>query len=275
MLAYLNGEWIAPEALTLSYADAGFVFGATITDYCRTYHHKLFRHADHATRFLSDCASIGITLPYGPAELREIVERLIASNSTPSEDLAVISFATPGLLPSYTGHANPLPTFGMHTVTIPHERYAKYARDGVALNIIGDIGTPGIVPRSIKHRSRLAWYLAGPATDVVPVLIDAHGIGDTAIGSILAVRGDVVLRPPRGTVLESVSLNVVEELCAEHGIPFREAAFDLRTWSSTSGELLLAGSGFGLARVTRLGDIPMSPGRLSRELVDHFTALTR
>ncbi|MGL6075259.1 MAG: aminotransferase class IV [Fimbriiglobus sp.] len=280
MIAYLNGDYIPQHELHLSYADAGFVYGATITDYCRTYAGKLFRHDDHARRFLHDCQAIGIHLDKTIEDLEAIAYKLLKANRQGDEDLAVITFATPGLLPAYTGINDPKPTLGMHTLHIPEARYEQYRTQGVKLMLAGMIPSAGIVPMGIKHRSRLAWWLVGPVTDHVPVLLTPEGIGDTAIGAIVAIRNGVVSRPPRGTVLESVSLLVLEELCQQTGLAFREEAIDLRTWNH--GTLMLSGSGFGLAPVVAWNDkaLSVSDSALTlmsawQAMIDHFTTPTR
>jgi branched-subunit amino acid aminotransferase/4-amino-4-deoxychorismate lyase len=50
-LAYLNGDFRPQNEAQLPLHDAGFVWGATVTDLCRTFRHRLFRLADHLDRF--------------------------------------------------------------------------------------------------------------------------------------------------------------------------------------------------------------------------------
>jgi branched-subunit amino acid aminotransferase/4-amino-4-deoxychorismate lyase len=251
-LAFRNGRFVAPDELTLSHSDAGFVFGATVTDFCRTYRRRLFRWADHLTRLRRDCETCRIPLPLSDAELTAAAEHLVAHNAyflAADSELAVVTFATPGPLGHLTGSPdNGPPTLGMHTVPIRPERYQRFFTDGVTLSVAG--GRPA-EPTFAKHRSRLPWWIAQQAQrepDAVPVLLDEKGIADTPIGAVLAVEGTIVLRPPVGTVLDSVSVKVVAELCERAGLRFAEAVFDLRR----AEELLLAGSGFGVAGVRRV-----------------------
>ena len=80
------------------------------------------------------------------------------------------------------------------------------------------------------------------------MLLAPDGSPDTAIGGVLAVRDGGVVRPPAGSVLESVSVGVVRELCGRLGLPFAEGVVDF----ADATEVLLAGSGFGLAGVRRV-----------------------
>ncbi len=268
MLTFLNGDFVPPESLHVSHADAGFVFGATVTDFCRTYGGMLFRHAEHLERFRHDCAAIGVTLPFSDGELSAAARHLVATNRAAGEEVAVIAFATPGV----PGLGRP--TVGMHTVALTPGRYA-HLHGGAVLRTAGDLPA-GIVPAGVKHRSRLSWYLA--ERDVQPgevaVLLDEHGSPDAAVGSVLAVTARGVVRPPAGRVLEGVTLGVVGELCGRLKIPYAEGAIDFRALPAGVTELLLAGSGFGLAAVANFdGRAFPSPGPVAARLLAAFDEL--
>ena len=55
LLAPLNGQFLPQSRGTLALNDAGFVFGATVTDLCRTFAHRPYRLADHLARFAVSC----------------------------------------------------------------------------------------------------------------------------------------------------------------------------------------------------------------------------
>lgn len=252
-IAYSNGRLVPPGELALSVADAGFVSGVTVTDFCRTYRHRLFRWPAHLARLRRDCAACHVPLPVPDAELTAAAERIVAHNApllAESDDLALVTFATPGPLGYLTGRAeNGPPTVGMHTLPLPVTRYRRFFTDGVTLELAGPLPTG--LPLDAKHRSRLHWWLAdraGSEPGAVPTLLAADGSPDTAIGGVLVVRDGVVVRPPAGSVLESVSVGVVRELCGRLGLPFAE---DVASFADAT-EMLLAGSGFGLAGVRRV-----------------------
>ena len=276
-LAFHNGRFVPPADLTLGFADAGIVFGATVTDFCRTYRRRLFRWPDHLARLRRDCAACHVPLPYTDAELTTAAEHLVAHNAG-ADDLAVITFATPGPLGYMLGRPDDgPPTVGMHTFPVPAHRYARFFTDGVTLAVAGTMAG-GIVPATAKHRSRLHWWLASRRmTDpaAVPVLLDPHGAADTPIGGVLAVADGEILAPPPGSVLESVSVGVVRELCGPLGLPVREAATDYRHLPAGVTELLLVGSGFGVAGVRHFdGRKFVWPGPVCRALAAAWSALT-
>ena len=277
MIAFRNGSLVPQHELALSYADAGFVAGTTVTDYCRTHGQKPFRWPDHLRRFRDDCAVCGIELAYSDVELTDAAASILAAQlplRPAGTEFAVITFATPGPFGYMTGvEENGPPTVGMHAFPVPVERYRRFFDEGAVLEIVGVLPRVdgGIVPPSIKHRSRLHWSLAAQrrtAPGNVPVLLDQFGGSpDTAIGSVLAVVDDTVLRPQRGTVLESIGLKIAEEKCRDFGIAFAEFGGDWRPVFARADEVLICGSAFGIAGVRQVGVSEYAwPGKVLRAL---------
>jgi len=268
-LAFLNGEFLPYSAARLPLHDAGFVFGATVSDLCRTFHHRLFRLTDHLLRLADNCRLLGIDLGIVPslsdplAELETAAERVVAHNvpllSSPEQELMLVLFATPGPLAHYLGQTGGLgigtPTIGIHTIPLAFDRYARFFRDGVQLVIPLTRHIPRrAIPANIKHRSRLHWWLAEQeAQQLTPgsvaLLLDTAGhVTETALANFLIVRRGVVLSPPRTSVLRGISVQVVEELCFELDIPFREQPLNVGD-CLTADEAMLCGTAFCLAGV--------------------------
>ena len=290
-LVYLNGRFLPSAEAALPLHDAGFVMGATVTDFCRTYNRILFRWPDHLARFRRNCGTCFIPLPQTDAELTAIAEELIAHNGrllTPGQELALITFATPGPIGYYLGEPGGAgdgpPTLGMHTFPLPFARYRRFFEQGVTLVFAGNQAeSPNrLLPLGVKHRSRLPWWIAErivrDATHFPPhalaLLSDAAGrtVTETAIGNFLLVRAGTVVTPPRDRILNGVSLHVVEELCHALDIPFAEAEIPLAECVRAE-EAILCGTAFGLAGVSRIQDgaIPW-PGSVCTRLLAAWSA---
>lgn len=255
-LAFHNGRFLPYSELHIPPHDAGFVFGATVTDFCRTYAHKLFRWPDHLARLRRDADACFIPLPYSDAELTAAAETLVTENAKglpANDDLALITFATPGPLGYMVGGTDTgPPTVAMHTFPIPKARYRRFFTEGVVLAFAGSIPGSFDPTAGVKHRSRLHWWSASQRSKlpgVVPVLTGRHGMQDTAVGAVLCVRDGTVYAPPPDVVLNSISVRVVEELCSRLGVGFERRANWLLTGKVVSEEWLLAGSAFGIAGV--------------------------
>ena len=80
-------------------------------------------------------------------------------------------------------------------------------------------------------------------------------IRETPIANFLAVIDGVVVSPPRSTVLNGISLQVVEELAAGLGIAFAEREIGLGEVLERSSECLLTSTSYCLAPVTGLARV--------------------
>lgn len=271
LLAYLHGHFLPQHEASLTLHDAGFVFGATATDLCRTFRHRLFRLADHLQRFRQSCQLAEVPQPVADEKLARVAEELVAHNArllAPGQDLALVLFATPGPIGYYLGEpggpGDGPPTLGMHTFPLPLARYARFFREGARLVVPATRHVPATsLDPHIKQRSRLHWWRAErEARRIEPgasaLLLDAEGyVAETAFANLLVVRGGTVQTPPRAGVLGGISLQVVEELCGRLGIPFAERPLRLADCQQAD-EVLLCGTSFCLASVSRVQGMPVA-----------------
>jgi branched-subunit amino acid aminotransferase/4-amino-4-deoxychorismate lyase len=280
-VAYLDGQLLPQPVAHLPWHDAGFIFGATATDLCRTFHHRLFRLSDHLARFQQSCALARISQPVPDAELTHWAEKLVAHNASllkPADDLALVLFATPGPIGYYGGlpggPGDGPPTLGMHTFPLPFARYRGFFEQGVSLVVPDTRHVPACSfdPRA-KVRSRLHWWLAEQQAreterGAVALLLDQAGhVTETAGANVLIVKGGAVVSPPRATILNGISLQVVEELCRENGIPFAETMLRIEDCLAAD-EAMLASTPYCIAGISRINGQSMAwPGPIFRKLL--------
>jgi branched-subunit amino acid aminotransferase/4-amino-4-deoxychorismate lyase len=277
-LVYLSGRYLPQDEARLPLHDAGLVWGATITDLCRTFRHRLFRFDDHLARFRASCDRARVPLSLCEEELTAIANRLIEHNAAlidESNDLALVMLATPGPIGHYLGQIGQgPPTVAMHTFPLPFERYRRLFDKGACLVVPPTRHVPArsVDPR-IKQRSRLFWWIAEQeAHDIDPeasaLLLDIDGfVTETAAANLLLVQGGRVMTPWRGRVLGGVSLLVAEELCRELAIPFDEADVSLDDCHEAD-EAILTNTVYCLAPVRRIHDRELTcPGPVFERLL--------
>jgi branched-chain amino acid aminotransferase len=284
-IAYLNGQFLPQRQAQLALHDGGFVLGATVTDLCRTFNHRLFRWPDHLHRFRQSCALAEISQPIADDDLTAIAQRLVAHNAAllgPGQDLALVVFATPGPIGWYvgepTGPGEGPPTLGLHTFPLPFARYAHLFTEGARLVIPAVRQVPSVcVDPRIKQRSRLHWWLADRGSrrylrGASALLLDTQGwVTETSTANFLIVRGGTVLSPPLSSVLEGVSLQVTRELCAELGIPFREEQLSPADCRGAD-EALLTSTPYGIAGVRSIDEVELRwPGPLLHRLLEGWS----
>ncbi len=286
-VAFFNGQVVPAAAVRLGYHDAGIVWGATITDLCRTFHHRLYRWEDHLARFRRGCRYAHISLPWTDAELTAAAHQIVVHNAglfPPPQELALVTFSTPGPIGYYAGAegaaADATPTVVAHTFPIPYPRYRPLFAEGARLVVpkVRHVPPSSLDPR-IKMRSRLFWWLAEQEarqhdSGASALLLDEDGhVTETAAANFLIVRHEQVLSPPRATVLEGVSLQVVRELCEETHIPFAEEPLTLEDCLKAD-EAMLASTAFCLAGVSRINGQPIPwPGSIFERLLARWSQM--
>jgi branched-chain amino acid aminotransferase len=280
-LALLNGRLLPQSEAALALNDAGFVFGATVTDLCRTFRRSLYCWPQHLARFRRGSAAAHIDVPFTDAQITAWANELVAHND--GAELILVPFATPGPIGYYLGQpggaGDAPPTFGMHTFPLPFARYRGLIEHGATLVVpsVRHVPAECVDPR-IKQRSRLHWWRADrevhqarPGAQALLLDTDGH-VTETAAANFLIVRNRVVISPPREAILGGISLGVVEELCTRLGIAmeFRPIALDEALGAD---EAMLASTPYCLAGVRAINGTELPwPGSLMRRLIAAWNA---
>lgn len=282
-LAFLNGRLVPRDEAVLPIHDAGLVAGAAVTDFCRTFSRRLYLWPEHLARLRRDAETCFIPLAPSDAELTQQAEALVEHNAgllPPGEELALVTFATPGGVGLYAGRPGDdgPPTLVMHTFPLPRGRYRRFFTDGVALASCGGVevrGAPLVLPW-VKHRSRVHWWraeqivrqfaTAPPGALAMPLTADGC-LTETAIGTVLVVIDGAVIEPPVETVLAGISAGVVERLCRRLGIEFLRGELLLEELGRAK-EAMLCGTAFCLAGVSSVDGMALPwPGPITRRLL--------
>ncbi len=284
-LAFLNGRLLPQAQAHLAFNDAGFVFGATVTDLCRTFRHRLYRWPDHLSRFRKNCLSTSIDVALDDTTITQRADDMVARNAKlidAASDLALVLFATPGPIGYYLGEpvtAGEQPTFGMHTFPLPFARYRPWIEQGVALVTPSVRAIPAVcVDPHIKQRSRMHWWLADREVQRVEkgaqaLLLDLDGhVTETASSNFLLVQNGMLVSPPRETILGGVSLRVVAELADRLGIPMAYRPISLDDCYAAD-EAFLTCTSYCLAGVRSINGRPIPwPGPMLMRILEAWCA---
>ena len=278
-LVYLNGRFIPETDAALSLDDLGFQWGVTATDRLRTFRQKLFRLDEHLIRFRRSCERAFIPQPLTDQQLAAAAAELVAANAKllpPDAELSLALFATPGVAGE--------PTLGMQARDLELNRYRHLFTDGAFLEPVACAVPSHLIDPHIKHRSRLAWWIAqqevrrraNPQAAPVEALFTTappdRFIRETAIANMIVEIDGSLISPPRGQILNGVSLRVVEELCGSLGISFADRELTLAEVSADAKECLLSNTSYCLAPVTRIGDVAKPfAGRLFQRLIQAWS----
>jgi branched-chain amino acid aminotransferase len=284
-IAYWNGQFVPYSQATLALHDAGFVFGATVTDRFRTFNRHLFRVEDHVQRFHKSCQSAQMPLLKTPEEILGIISEIIEENQflyEQSPELAIILIATPGPIGSFIGlHENGPPTFGVYVFPLSFERLRPLIDQGARLTLSHAMIPSTVIAPSIKHRSRLHWWIAEQKQkkeydpSVIPLYCTEgapNWVRETSIANFLAVINGKIVSPPRSEILNGIALQVVEEIAFTLQIPFQEREISVEEIFHPQVECLLTNSTFGIIGVSQIESIPKEfPGILSERLLESYS----
>ena len=154
---------------------------------------------------------------------------------------------------------------------------AQLLETGVSLVCVP---TDASINARIKHRSRLAWWMASQRVhdrdpEAQPLFIDSHSdyVLETSSSNLLAVFDDWIVSPPPGRVLEGVSLGVVAELCKKLGLRFARREIEREELNDAS-ELLLTNTTDCIIGVSSLDGEPVFfPGPVLNRLLHAWSDL--
>jgi branched-subunit amino acid aminotransferase/4-amino-4-deoxychorismate lyase len=269
---YYNGNWLAGTPY-LPASDAGFIYGAVVTDRLRTFRRAPSQLPEHCARFRRSCAFARVPIIASEHDLAMIVRELVERNNPcfePSRDFAIVILATPGPV---DGQGSP--TLITHTLPLDYERYQNMFRRGAHLAVATTTRqiSQAVVSPNVKHRSRLNWWMArqevghiDASADAV-LLDDAGHITETASANIIIAKDGKLLSPPFATILPGISLQTTISLCQSLGRSIGEQPLTPNDCAAAD-EILLTNSNWCLGAVSRFnGQTIPWPGPIYQELL--------
>jgi branched-subunit amino acid aminotransferase/4-amino-4-deoxychorismate lyase len=285
-LAYLNGQLVNEDRLSVAVYDAGFVLGAVVAEQLRTFSGRLFQLDSHLRRLERSLAIVGVDPGRTTNELREAALSLVACNHSllaPGDDLGLSIFVTPGPYPTFAPCAPRIPTVAMHTYALPFHFWADAYQCGRQLWVSSVRQVPpDCWPAVLKCRSRMHYYLADrEAQQLDPsaraLLLDQNGyVGESSTANVLAVFADEGLVSPREErILPGISLATVKQLAASLRLPFSQRDL-LPEDLEQADELLLCSTSPCILPVCRLNGKPLGgakPGPIFSRLLKSWSEL--
>lgn len=217
MIAYLNGKYVPSAEAVVSVSDYGFAMGVSLTERLRTFGGNLSLLSQHLDRMLAGAQQLGLA-QVQRAELERATQEVVRRNLAKVKrgvELSIGICVTPGVLPGAVSHGSRdgLPTVVVTAGELQAWRWADQYQNGVQMASAEICEIPGqCIPRSIKHRNRLHYYLAEKqVAEQAPgkraLLLDTDGfVSEGTIASIVAVKDGQVLRPKSSKVLPSITL---------------------------------------------------------------------
>ncbi len=222
--AWLNGRFLPLADAHVSVLDRGFLFGDGIYEVIPVYGGRLFRLSQHLRRLRNSLDGVRISNPMSDSEWEAMLNELVARNE--GSDQAVYLQVTRGAAPK-RDHAFPTgvqPTvFGMsNALTVNRDAAAVQGVRAITLDDIRwslcNLKAITLLPNVMLRQQAIE------ADTAEAILINNGKAIEGAASNLFIVKNGLLITPPNSNcLLPGVTRDLVIELAANNGIPYREA----------------------------------------------------
>jgi len=287
-VVYLDGEFVGKDQARVSVFDHGFLYGDGVFEGIRAYSGRVFRLDEHVERLYRSAQAIMLSVPYTPAEMRELVLETCRRNNLRDGYIRVICSRGPGDL-----GIDPRNCRGQATVVVIADKLTMYPaamyENGMAvITTTTRRNSPTALDPGIKSLNYLNNILAkievnraAQAASDVPIgeglMLNQEGYVAEATGdNVFVVQGGALFTPPTHVgILEGITRNTVLEVAERLGIPCSERVFTLLNVYGAN-EVFLTGTGAEVIPVVRVDDRTIGdgrPGPVTRRLISAYRDL--
>jgi len=265
---YLNGEFTTLPHAKISVMDRGFIFGDGVYEVVPVYSGQLFRFEQHMARLERSLKELRIPNPATRAQWAEIAHKLIAdyalsigASAQKTDQLIYIQISRGVAMRDHVMPADITPTVFVLTNVMKPATDAQ-RQHGVACVTADDFRWE---KAHIKATSLLGAVFARQISyDVgaIETVMFRNGyLSEAAACNVWVVKNGQLLGTPKDNlVLEGIRYGLIEELCAQQGIPFELRRIS-RAEVLAADEVLLSSATKEVLPVTQLDGQPVGNGQ--------------
>ncbi len=278
-LASINGVITPAEEARVCVLDNGFTFGDSVYEVLRTYGGQAFEPGRHFRRLHASAARLGFDVPFPAEELLGRTDALLERAANDESYIRIIVSRGLGDC-SYRFDRVQGPTLVMICKPFVPPPAWHYEQGIKAAAVAIRRNHPRALDPAIKSSNLLNNVLAVREAQSraaeEPVLLNHEGfLAEGASTNVFLVRDGAVLTAPLAAgILAGITREVVLELLAGLGVPFREELLHLDDLVSAD-EVFLTSTTREVVPVRQLDDALIgdgAPGAITRRLVQAFRA---
>ncbi|RHW40795.1 D-amino-acid transaminase [Neobacillus notoginsengisoli] len=268
----LNGEILPRQDARIDVEDRGYQFGDGVYEVIRIYNGKMFTVTEHLERLEASAEKIGMKLAWTITELEVLFARLIEINSL--ETGIVYMQVTRGISPR--SHAYPpagtAQTLVAYTRNMP--RPELNFSDGVKTILTEDIRWLRCDIKSLNLLGNImAKQKAAEAGCYEAILHRGEKVTEGSSSNIFIIKdGSMYTHPANNFILNGITRQTIEKLCAAHGIPFIEKEFSVAELEDAD-EVIVGSTTSEVTPVVEIEGKPVGdgkPGHVTRQLQKLF-----
>ena len=267
---WFNGTLVPAEDAKVSVTAQALHYGTSVFEGIRAYTTPrgpaVFCLPQHVARMVNSCRIFRMEVPYTPAQLTEAILETVRENGFASCYIRPIVFRGAGSF-SLDPRKSPLE---VAIITVPWGRYLgpEAIEQGVDVMVsswrrmapdtgvpMGKIGGQYVTSQLITMEAADLGYAEGIALDSAGFVSEGSG------ENIFVVKDGVVETPPlTSAILPGITRGVVMTLCADLGIPVREAPM-LREELYIADEIFFTGTAAEITPIRSVDRVRVGSGR--------------
>jgi len=282
---WFNGTLVPAEDAKVSVTAQALHYGSSVFEGIRAYTTPrgpaVFCLPQHVARMVDSCRIFRMELPYTPAQLTEAILETVRANGFASCYIRPIVFRGAGSF-SLDPRKSPLE---VAIITVPWGRYLgpEAIEQGVDVMVsswrrmapdtgvpMGKIGGQYVTSQLITMEAADLGYAEGIALDSAGFVSEGSG------ENIFVIKDGVVQTPPlTSAILPGITRGVVMTLCADLGIPVREAPM-LREGLYIADEIFFTGTAAEITPIRAVDRVRVGTGRgpITLRIQEEFFGIT-
>lgn len=279
--AYVNGEYVPYHKAQVAMEDRGYQFADGIYEVIVFFGRRLLDEALHLKRLERSLGELGIAMPMSKGVLSLIIRELMGRN--PYKNGLIYMQVTRGVAPRnhlFSPKLTPVLTMAVMPLKSPTAAMLEKGVSAISQPDLRwgrcDIKSIGLLANSLAKNA------AAREKAYEALLVDEHGMvtEGSATNAYMVKDGMIYTHPADNEILGGVRRTVLQRLCEETQMPFREVAFSLEE-AKHADELFITSASSNVLPITTLDGQKISsglPGPVTNRLIelyrDHVTEQT-
>lgn len=221
-IAYLNGDWMAPEEARVSVFDRGFMFGDGIYEVMAVYDGTVFMLEKHLTRLQRSLDAIRLVSPFSPDGWRTLINEAVVHGM---ENPAYLYLQVTRGVESPRSHVYPQgapPTVLITVMAAPElarkevQPYRVVTKSDIRWSR-GDIKVTSLVANGLLRNEAVQ-----EGYDDAILLRDGL-VTEATAANVFIVKDGTIITPPRSNhLLHGITRDHIIDLVQSAGMPFEE-----------------------------------------------------
>jgi D-alanine transaminase len=218
-MVFLNGKFLPIEEAKIPVLDRGFIFGDGVYELVPVYSRVPFRLDEHMSRLERSLSETGIRNPYSRAQWREIIFKLIDSQSF--DDQGIYFQVTRGVAKrDHSFPKNVEPTVFMMSNPLVNPPKEQVERGGSAVSakdhrwLRCDIKSTSLIGNCLLRQ------LSAESGAAETILFRDGKLTEASASNVFIVKRGRILSPAKSNlILPGITYDVVAELARANGLP--------------------------------------------------------